>query len=358
MSRRAIARINLAALRHNLQRVRDYAPESKVMAAIKAEGYGHGVLQVANALHDADALAVASMEEAVQLRFAGEQRPIVVLAGFQGIDEARQASDQRLQVVIHDDSQLESLGELEKAFKLAVWIKVDTGMHRLGFAVDSVESVAGRISAMPNLELIGWMTHFACADNPEDALTQRQLDCFTAAVQGQAGLHSIANSAGIVTRPDSHADWVRPGIMLYGSSPIIDRWPDEFDLQPVMSLESILISVHNIKAGEGIGYGQTWACPEDMPVGVVGIGYGDGYPRHAPNGTPVWINHTEVPLVGRVSMDMICVDLRECPQAKAGDVAELWGSNVPVDRVARMAGTISYELFCRLTSRVEFKYEG
>ncbi len=327
------------------------------MVAIKADAYGHGYLKAANALADADALAVASYEEAAQLRFAGERRPVVVLGGILDLQEARGAAEQRLQIVMHDYSQLDVLAELEPALALDVWVKVDSGMHRLGFAPADLDEVEQRLAARPNIRLLGWMTHLACADDLQNDFTRKQLTVFEQATAGRPGDRSIANSAGIVAWPESHADWVRPGIMLYGSAPIIDHWPADFDLQPVMTLQSKLIAVHEIKAGESIGYGQTWTCPEAMPVGVVGIGYGDGYPRHAPNGTPVWVGGTTVPMVGRVSMDMICVDLRGSPQARVGDTVELWGANVEADRVARAAGTISYELFCRLTGRVEFIYE-
>ncbi len=356
-AKRAVARIDLAALQHNLQRVRDYAPASKVMVAIKADGYGHGAYQIANALAGADALAVAHFEEAMQLRWAGEQRPIVLLGGILNSDELHGAVEHRLQAVVHDVEQLALIESLEPMLELEVWIKLDTGMHRLGFSLDKVPEVKARLDALENISVTGWMSHFACADDPGHALTDVQIERFNETVNNGNTVCSLANSAGIITRPESHLDWVRPGIMLYGSSPIMDGVAGDHDLQPVMTLESTLISVHEIKAGESIGYGQLWDCPEDMLVGVVGIGYGDGYPRHAPSGTPVRINGKQVETIGRVSMDMICVDLRTTPEARVGDVVELWGKNISVDEVARKAGTISYELFCRLTTRVEFIYE-
>lgn len=356
MSGRAVARIDLGALEHNLQRVRDYAPNSKVIAAIKADGYGHGAHQVANALADADALAVANFQEAMQLRWAGEQRPILLLGGVLNEDELHGAVEQQLQVVVHDEGQLQQVESLIAGLQLSVWVKVDTGMHRLGFAPEALSAVKARLARLPDVQVQGWMSHFACADDRQNPLTGQQIAAFNTVVSAEDGARSLANSAAIIAHTDSHMEWVRPGIMLYGSSPMLQGRAEDHNLQPVMTLESRLISVHHIKAGEAIGYGQTWRCPQDMPVGVVGIGYGDGYPRHAPSGTPAWIHGCRVETVGRVSMDMICVDLRPVSDARVGDPVELWGRHVSVDEVARHANTISYELFCRLTNRVEFIY--
>lgn len=356
MSSRAQAHIRLSALRHNLQRVREYAPDSRIMAAIKADAYGHGALQAAAALQDADALAVATLDEAMQLRWHGEQRAICVLGGLQSQAQIRQAAEHKLQIVLHDDSHLAMLAELDPAWELDIWFKLDTGMHRLGFQPSRVGELQAFIAEHRNLRLQGWMTHLACADDPAHPLTEQQISCFADALDSAEGPRSIANSAGVVAWPASHTDWVRPGIMLYGSSPILNTPAADYGLEPVMSLRSELIAIQELQAGDGIGYGQIWTCPEDMRVGVVGIGYGDGYPRHAVNGTPIAVGSAVVPLVGRVSMDMVCVDLRAAPNARVGDVVELWGDRVPVDQVASAAGTISYELFCRLTNRVEYIY--
>lgn len=356
MSSRAQAHIRLSALRHNLQRVREYVPDSRIMAAIKADAYGHGALQAAAALKDADALAVATLDEAMQLRWHGEQRAICVLGGLQSQDQMRQAAEQKLQIVLHDDSHLAMLTELDPVWELDIWFKLDTGMHRLGFQPSRVSELQALPAEHTNLTLQGWMTHLACADDLVHPLTDQQINSFARALGSIEGPRSIANSAGVVAWPASHADWVRPGIMLYGSSPVLNKPAADYGLEPVMSLRSELIAIQKLQAGDGIGYGQTWVCPEDMPVGVVGIGYGDGYPRHAVNGTPVAVGDAVVPLVGRVSMDMICVDLRAAPDARVGDVVELWGDRVSVDEVAQAAGTISYELFCRLTSRVDYIY--
>jgi alanine racemase len=225
-------------------------------------------------------------------------------------------------------------------------------MHRLGFAPAQLAGVLARLRALKGIRDIRVMTHFANADDAGDARTQKQIEAFQAQVNGLGLETSLANSAGIVAWPASHADWVRPGIMLYGASPLSGRAAAELDLRPVMTLESALLAVHARKKGDAIGYGGDFTCPEDMPVGVVAIGYGDGYPRHAPAGTPVLVNGKRVPLVGRVSMDMITVDLRSQPGARAGDPAVLWGAGLPVDEVAAAAGTISYELLCRVAERI------
>ena len=357
MGARAQAVIRLSALRHNLQRVRELAPNSQVMAAIKADAYGHGALQVAAALDQADSLAVATLEEAMQLHWHGESRPVVVLGGVQHLAEMRTAAEHGFQLVIHDDSHIEFLRQLEPVWNLTVWVKLDTGMHRLGFDPNRAGELQQLLVDTPHVRLIGWMTHFACADDLAHPLTEQQLSRFEEALVGIDGDRSIANSAGIMAWPASHADWVRPGIMLYGSSPFMGNPAADYGLQPVMSLRSNLISIHEVAAGEGVGYGQTWVCPQNTTVGVVGVGYGDGYPRHAPNGTPVSIAGQRLPIIGRVSMDMICVDLGELPSASVGDVVELWGDSISVDEIAEAAGTISYELFCRLTGRVETLYE-
>jgi alanine racemase len=248
---------------------------------------------------------------------------------------------------------------LHSAPPIRVWVKVDTGMHRLGVPPWDVQPVMERLArARTVARLVGLMTHLANADDPSDPLTQRQCEGLrTLAVGGDRPL-SIGNSAGILTCPASRTHWVRPGIMLYGASPVTGCPANELDLKPVMTLTSRLIAVKRLRRGDAVGYGGTWVCPEDMPVGVVGIGYGDGYPRHAPSGTPVLLRGHRVPLVGRVSMDMISVDLRGLPEAQVGDPATLWGEGLPVDEIAQRAGTIAYELLCRITGRVRLDHVG
>lgn len=355
MSQRARASIDLQALRANLRVVRQRAPGTRVCAAIKADGYGHGMLQAAEALSDADGLAVAGVAAAQRLRAAGEFRPIMLLSEPLGEDSVAACAAGNFTPVVFNWQQIEALAAAHKPVQ--VWIKIDSGMHRLGFAPEDAKAVYERVAGIDHVQFAGWVTHLACADDRNDNATAMQLQRFHAAIEGLPGERSIANSAGICAWPETHADRVRPGIMLYGASPLVDTSAEELGLTPVMTLQAPLISVGTIPAGERIGYGGTWQTPETMPVGVVAIGYGDGYPRHAPSGTPVRINGKRVSLIGRVSMDMITVDLRDCPDAAVGDIATLWGDGLPADEIAVASGTIAYELFCQLTGRVMFEYQ-
>ena len=346
--------IDLSALRDNLQQVRRLAPHSKVMAAIKANAYGHGLERVALALKGADGFGVACIDEALELRAVGISQPITLLEGFFHADELPLASQHALDLVIHHPYQvelLESHPPLDGGVK--VWLKIDTGMHRLGVAPEQAQALWQRIGQIAWLSPLGQMTHLACADEPDSPMTQQQLSQFERATAGLGGLKAIANSAGIIAWPQSHRDWVRPGIMLYGVSPMVGGRGAEHGLRPVMTLRSELIAVKPVTAGEHIGYGATWQCPESMPIGVVAVGYGDGYPRHARSGTPVLLNGREVPLIGRVSMDMLTVDLRSQPNAQIGDPVVLWGEGMPIERIAEHADTIAYELLCGITRRVE-----
>jgi alanine racemase len=353
MSRPARALLDAGALRHNLQQVRHHAPRARIMAVVKANGYGHGLAWVARTLGEsADAFGVSSVEEGLQLRAAGIVRPICLLEGFFTADELLLLSQQRLEPVIHHEAQLKALATVPTSPPLTVWIKVDTGMHRLGFPPAAVPDVVKQLRHAPAVANVRLMSHFARAEFPEDDVTRSQIDAFLALSRGLGLETSLANSAAILAWPASHLDWVRPGIMLYGASPLMDKDAATLDLKPVMTLESALIAVQPRKKGDAIGYGGDWRCPEDMPVGVVAIGYGDGYPRHAPPGTPVLVNGRRVPTVGRVSMDMITLDLRSQPQAKIGDPVVLWGRGLPVEQVAESAGTLSYELLCHVTERI------
>ncbi len=345
--------IDLSALRHNLTVIRAQAPASQVMAIIKANGYGHGMLRVARALAEADMLGVARVGEAAALRAEGDMRDIVVLEGAQTLDELLLAAELDLSLVVHHASQLDLLGDIELARPLACWLKLDTGMHRLGFSPEDFDSAWRRLDAASAARAApGLMTHFCCADNPDSMLTHHQIRQFRESTDGLPGPRSLANSGGIFGWPDAHADIVRPGIALYGVSPFEGETGATRGLRPVMTLKAPLIAIDQRRAGDAIGYGGSWHCPEDMLVGVIGIGYGDGYPRHLPNGAPVRLNGVEVPLIGRVSMDMISVDLRDAPHAAVGDEAILWGEGLPVERVAEQAGSIAYELMCGVTSRV------
>ncbi|RJS93816.1 alanine racemase [Salinisphaera sp. Q1T1-3] len=352
---RAVATIDRAALGHNLARVRAMAPGREIFAAVKADGYGHGAAVVAATLAEAgvDGFAVSSLDEALALRWAGIAAPIMTLS--QPLDGPTLAAmgEHAISPVVFDAAHWAALADY-RGPRLAAWCKLDSGMHRLGFPANEAGALATRFADLAAVDLVGWMTHLGCADDPTSPLTLHQLACFDNATAGLPGKRSIANSAGVIAWPDSHADRLRPGIMLYGSSPMTDRDAEALDLSPVMHLTAPLISRRDLPAGEPIGYGATWSTPEAMPVGVVGIGYGDGYPRHAPSGTPIRLGDAIVPLIGRVSMDMITVDLRTAPGAAIGDRATLWGRGLSADTVARAAGTIAYELFCQLTPRVQF----
>lgn len=358
MTRGTRAVVDLQALRHNLSVARQAGGGAQVMAVIKANGYGHGLLPVAQALVGADAYAVSCLEEAIPLRQAGLTQPILLLEGIYREDELEAVAEHELDLLIHSPWQIECLERSPRRDRYTCWLKLDSGMHRLGFAPDTARAAYQRLQACaavaPHIRLI---THLACADDRNDRYTERQLEVFAAAGDGLPGERSIANSAGLLGWPDSRADWVRPGIMLYGSSPFVDDG-EAPALEPVMTLESRLIAINRCRAGDRIGYAGTFTCPEDMPVGVVSIGYGDGYPRHAPTGTPVLVSGRRSQLLGRVSMDMICVDLRGLDDCCINDPVVLWGRGLPAEEVARAAGTISYELFCQLTPRVRFEYHG
>lgn len=346
--------IDLAALRHNLACARAAAPDSRILAAIKANGYGHGMLRVARALEDADGFGVACLAEAVQLREAGISQPIVLLEGFFGPDELEAIARHRVIPAIHNMTQLELLEQARLPQPLAVWLKVDSGMHRLGFPLAQAQEAWQRLAACTNVaEVVGCMTHLATADNLADSFTTGQITAFHRYTSGLAGHRSIANSAALLGWPESHTDWVRPGIMLYGVSPFLGGRGEEHGLRPAMTLCSGLIAVNHLRRGEAVGYGAAFVCPEDMPVGVVAAGYGDGYPRHVGNGVPVLVNGRRVPLIGRVSMDMLTVDLRGQPEARPGDPVVLWGEGLPVEEIAEHAGTIPYELLCRVMPRVD-----
>ncbi len=347
------ATIDHAALRHNLRRVRRFAPQSRVLVVVKANAYGHGLVPVAKTLEDADGFAVARLEEALTLREAGIAKPILVLAGVPSGADLIEAARRDCDLVVHRLGQIDLL-EREKALsrRVRVWLKVDTGMHRLGILPEDVPAALGRLArcdALAQRPLL--MTHLANADDPSDPLTARQCAALRGLAGPLAGGLSIGNSAGVIAFPESRSDWVRPGIMLYGSTPVRHRSAAELGLRPVMTVRARLIAVRPCRAGDPIGYGGAYVCPEDMTVGVAGIGYGDGYPRHAPSGTPVLVGDRRVSLIGRVSMDMITLDLRGVPDACVGDPVTLWGEGLSVDEVAAAAGTIGYELLCHMNPR-------
>lgn len=357
MTRSAEARIDLSALRHNFQRVRQSAPTSRVLAVIKANAYGHGMLRVAQALDAADAFAVARLDEALVLRAAGIDKPIVLLEGFTTSDELAALAQHGLETVVHNEFQIALLEQNSTPKPIPVWLKIDTGMHRLGIAPDNTSAAWNRLQSCAAVaKPIRFMTHFANSDLRGDARNAAQIAQFTAALAGLQGERSSANSAAILALPETHTEWVRPGIMLYGVSPFTDGHAQDEDLRPVMTLSTQLIAVNHHRKGDAIGYGGEWVCPEDMPVGVAAIGYGDGYPRHARAGTPVLIDGVRAPLIGRVSMDMITLDLRALPDAKIGTPVVLWGEGLPVEEIAECAETIAYQLLCGVSARVRSTY--
>ena len=357
MSRTTVATIHLGALRHNLARLKAMAAPAKVMAVVKADAYGHGLERVARALNgEADAFAVAALGDGLRLRAAGHQQRIVVLSGP---DNARDIAEmQRLQLdaAIHHDAQLQWLAQADPARgRLRVWLKIDSGMHRLGFAPERVAAVHAQLAAMPGIDPdIGLLTHFSDSEVFDGEQTLAQMARFAEATHGLGGPRSLSNSAAVLGWPDARGDWVRTGGLLYGLSVVGGKNGADFGFRAAMTLSTRLIAINPIRRGERIGYNGTWICPEDMPVGVAAVGYGDGYPRSAVAGTPVLVGEQRVPLIGRVSMDLITLDLREAPGAKVGDRVLLWGPELPVEKVAARSGTISYDLTCGMTRRVLF----
>lgn len=352
MSRPTTLSIDIAALRHNLQQVRTYAAHSSIIAMVKANAYGHGIVTAAKALSDADAFGVASLEEGLILREAGIKQPIVLMEGLFSGDEISLAEQHQFTLVVHHLPHIEMLERAKVKTPFPVWLKINTGMHRLGFEPENLSVVYQQLLELNAVRNpIGLMTHFAEADHPELDATKHQSDLFMKLVQAFPGPKSMANSAAILAWSETHADWVRPGLMLYGASPLTDKVGRDFNLKPVMTLRSRIIAITKVKKDGRVGYGGTWVAPEEMQVGVVGVGYGDGYPQFAANGTPVLINGVECPLVGRVSMDMLTVDLRSLPTAAVGDPVVLWGQGLPVERVARASKTSPYEILTRMTPR-------
>lgn len=354
MSRPTTATIHLDALRHNLAEVRRRAPGSRVMAVVKADGYGHGLERVARAVVQADAFGVAALSDAERLRAEGLSQRIVLLSGFDEAGDLRQLRDLDVDTVVHHESQLQML-EADRGgqSRVRVWLKIDTGMHRLGFAADRAAQAFARLRAIDGVDdEVTLMTHFASSDEATGGQTQAQLAAFAASTETLPGSASLSNSAAILGWPQAHRDWVRAGGALYGLSVAPGRCGADSGLRAAMTLSTRLIAINRVAKGERVGYSATWECPEDMDVGVAAIGYGDGYPRAVSAGTPVLVNGVRVPIIGRVSMDLMTLDLRALPGAKVGDLVTLWGPDLPVEEVAAAAGTISYELTCSITRRV------
>ncbi|WP_080927875.1 alanine racemase [Vibrio nigripulchritudo] len=353
----ASACIDLSALKHNLRMVKEHAPQSKVMSVVKANAYGHGLLEIAQAAEGADAFGVARIEEALQLRAGGIVRPVLLLEGFYSPRDLPILVTNNIQTVVHCEEQLEALEQATLENPVKVWLKVDTGMHRLGVRPEVYSEFVERLKACENVaKPLRYISHFGCADELENPVTQAQIDNFLALTEGCKGERTLAASSGLLAWKESHLDWVRPGIIMYGVSPFSDKSAKELGFKPVMTLKSHLIAVRDLKKGEPVGYGAIWHSERDTKIGVIAIGYGDGYPRTAPAGTPVLVNGRRVPVAGRVSMDMLTVDLGPDCEDKVGDEVILWGQDLPSEEVAHHIGTIAYELVTKLTSRVAMEY--
>jgi alanine racemase len=353
------ALIDVAALRANLAALRVAARGAKVMAVVKANAYGHGIAQVTAALELADAFAVARIEEAVALREAGVVRPIVLLEGVFTPGQLQAAAAADLELVVHDPEQLRLLEEHCGEHRFLVWFKVNTGMNRLGFRAEHCAAALERLRALRTpLRELRWLTHLASADDTASAMTATQVARFheilrRLAGRGPAPVTSIGNSAGLLAWEEARGDWVRPGLALYGASPVPGRSAAEFGLRPVMSFETTVIAVRDVPRGETVGYGGGWLAVRDSRVAILAAGYADGVPRHLECGSPVRVAGVEAPVVGRVSMDMCAVDVTEVPGAVVGSPALLWGPGLPVEQMAARSGTIAYELFCGVGQRVQ-----
>lgn len=355
MTRPTGVEINIAGLLHNLNQVKAYAPGSKIIAMVKANAYGNGSSHVVPILaQQVYAFGVACLEEALAIRSLGVRTHCILFQGVFHPAEWQIVAANHLQSVVHHSLQLQWLLENPLPEKIKIWVKVDTGMHRLGFEPNEIYNILMLLSKCPWVDSeIGLITHLACADEIDNPHNELQLKIFNSLKLPALNLQkSICNSAAIMSLPSAHAEVVRPGIMLYGVSPFRDQTGPELGLIPVMRFMSAITAIHHYPKGAYVGYGATWKATRPSVVGVVPAGYGDGYPRHIATGTPVWINGFKVPIVGRVSMDMLTIDLTDHPMLQIGDLVELWGENLPVEIVAKAAGTIAYELLCQFSPRL------
>jgi alanine racemase len=350
MTRPILARIDLDALRHNLARARAAAGAGQVLAVAKAAAYGHGLMRVLPALGGADGVGLLDLTDGLKVREAGWRGVVLLMGGVYDPRALREAAAAGLQLVVHCPEQWDMIRRTPLPAPVGIWLKMNTGLNRLGFPPEAFAGVLAEAQASPAVAGVVLMTHFAGAD--EGRGVEEQMAVFDA-VCGPAALpRSLANSAALLRVPAVRAHWTRPGIMLYGGSPFADASAAALGLRPVMTLESRIIAVQQVRAGGGVGYGPVFVADRDVRVGIVACGYGDGYPRHAPTGTPVLVGGRRTRLVGRVSMDMLAVDLEPCPEAGFGTPVVLWGDGLPVEEVAAAAGTIGYELLCALAPRV------
>jgi alanine racemase len=346
-----VATIDAAALRSNLAVVRRMAPRSRVIAVVKANGYGHGMIRVARALADADGLGVARLADGVALREAGVAQRILLLEGVFGVEQFALAAKEHCEIVVHSLEQIDTLEQFAGSHRFTVWLKLNSGMNRLGFRVEDFAAAHARLRRCSSVSQIRVMTHLSASEE-RGHVTATQLRIFDDLVAPLGHERSVANSAAVIGWPEAHQDWVRPGLMLYGMSPMPNQAAAEFGLRPAMTLSTHLIAVQNVGVGEPVGYNGIWRAQRPSRIGIAAIGYGDGYPRATRNGAPVLVGGKEAPIAGRVSMDMISIDLTDLPQAKAGDEVIVWGEGLPAERLAPYADTTCYELVCRVTSRV------
>jgi alanine racemase len=353
------AQIDLDAIRSNYEQACRLAPDSRAIAVIKANAYGHGAVAVARALADrTPAFAVGLLEEALELRAAGITEPLLLLEGVNSVGALEAAVEHALTVVVHNEPQLEDLERATLARPVAAWLKIDTGMHRLGLPPAMAGQALARLRASGNCrEPVVVCTHLASADEPGSAFVHEQLRLFDGCIAGLDAPQSIANSGAILAFPDSRRHWNRPGYMLYGCSPFEQDLPAARDLVPAMTLSAEIIGLREVPVGETVGYRRTWTAARASRIATVAIGYADGYPRHAPTGTPTLVRGQVAPLVGTVSMDMLSIDVTDA-DAAIGDPVVLWGPGLPVDVVARAAGTIGYQLLTQLSGRVPRRYTG
>lgn len=353
MPRPLVARISISAMRHNLEVARRCAPVARAWAVVKADAYGHGIGRAMRGFADADGLALIELERAVWLRESGWTSPILLLEGFFAPSDIETVALHQFNVTVHCEEQLAMLESARLSSPIDVHLKLNSGMNRLGFRPAAFSAAHARLRRLPFIRRITLMTHFANADEPDNPgmPLEQQLRTFHDAAAGLDGDRSLANSAAVLLHGGTGSDWIRPGIMLYGATPGT-RVAAEFGLQPVMTLSSELIGIQHVTAGEAVGYGSRFIASRDMTLGVVACGYADGYPRHAPDGTPVLVNGQRTGVVGRVSMDMLSVDITHIPSACVGSTVTLWGHDLPIDEVANAAGTIGYELMCALAPRV------
>ena len=348
------ATIDTAALKHNLEQIRRWAPRSRVMAVIKANAYGHGLVAVARALDAADSFAVARVDEGITLRNAGIQKRTVLLEGVFDRGQLDSAAAAGFELVVHTTEQIDLLREAGEGAPFKVWLKFDSGMNRLGFKGDAFGAAFAALGGLPRVARpVGLFTHLASADEPELPTTTAQLDRFDQVTRLLPGERSIANSAAMVSFPQSQADWVRPGLLLYGVSPFDGKIGADYGLKPAMTLLSHVISIKDLDPGEQVGYGGNWTASRRTRLAVAAVGYGDGYPRSLDSGSPVLVNGERAPLAGRVSMDMIGIDVTDLSRSPhLGDPVTLWGEGLPVEEIAVWADTIPYELLCGISQRV------